>query len=256
MVDVPAVLIGISFLGDTKPHHRRRLIKQAMAQLPETTRSKVHSLSRGSAMYEVDAILGPNSNTVMVAEDEVHVGLFAEAARINHSCRPNAYFKFSERRLTMEVVAYHIMEPGEEILVSYVPLETPLGKRRQYLKDHWGFDCTCSLCRGPEADIEDSENWRRKIKSLKETIEDAKSNGFYQDAITMTEEWLLISEWDRAPVFMPEYHDALADLYFLNGDMVNATRHARMAVDGWARLGSVDDEGLENARLFLRRLEM
>jgi hypothetical protein len=141
------------------------------------------------------------------------------------------------------------------LTVKDVPLETPIKTRRQYLKDNWGFDCTCSLCRGPDSDIEDSESWRRKLKSLRETIADARSQGYYQDAITMTEELLQFSEWDRSPVFMPEYHDALADLYFLNGDMVNATKYARMAVDGWARFGSVDDEGLEKARLFLSQLE-
>jgi hypothetical protein len=80
MVDVPAVLIGISFLADTKPHHRRRLINQAMAQLPEKTRNKVYGLHRSASKYEIDALLGPNSNTVMIADDEVHVGLFAEAS--------------------------------------------------------------------------------------------------------------------------------------------------------------------------------
>ncbi len=80
MVDVPAVLVGVSFLADMKPHHRRRILKQAISQLPEETRSRVRGLHRGSSEYEVDAILGPNSNTVMVAEGEVHVGLFTEAA--------------------------------------------------------------------------------------------------------------------------------------------------------------------------------
>ena len=141
------------------------------------------------------------------------------------------------------------------LTVPDVPLETPVEERRRYLREHWGFDCACSLCRASESDIGDSESWRRKIKSLKETILDARNQGFYQDAITMTEEWLMISEWDRAPPFMPEYHDTLADLYFLKGDMANATRYARMAMDGWARFGSVDDEQLERAGLFLRRLD-
>jgi hypothetical protein len=80
MVDVPAVFVGVSFLADMKPHHRRRILKQAINQLPEETRRRVRGLHRGSSEYEVDAILGPNSHTVMVAEDEVHVGLFTEAA--------------------------------------------------------------------------------------------------------------------------------------------------------------------------------
>lgn len=95
---------------------------------------------------------------------------------------------------------------------------------------------------------------KRKIKSLKETIANARTEGYYRDAIIMTEELLQFSEWDQAPVFMPEYHDALADLYYLNGDVVNATRYARMAVDGWARFGSVDDQELEKSRVFLARL--
>jgi hypothetical protein len=180
------------------------------------------------------------------------------------------YYTFSERRLTMEVVAFRAIEPGEEILMSCkctssatrigltiqdVPLETPVETRRQYLRDHWGFDCACSLCRGPEDALSDSESWRRKTKSLKETIPDARTQGFYKDAITMTEEWLLVAGWDLTPPFMPEYHDTLADLYFRNGDMSNATRHARMAMDGWAKFGSVDDEDLERARVFLRRLD-
>jgi hypothetical protein len=80
MVDFPAVLIEIAFLADTKPHHRRRILKQAINQLPEETRNKVYQLHRGSSKYEVDAILGPNTNTVVIAESEVHVGLFPEVA--------------------------------------------------------------------------------------------------------------------------------------------------------------------------------
>ena len=152
MVDVPALLVGISFLADTKPHHRRRLLKQALSQLPRETRGKVYGLHRSSSKYEVDAILGPNSNTVMVAGDEVHVGLFPEAAvcpsphlagtalttlaedqsfmppkvrfiltllRLDKCAdNPSAYYRFSEDRLTMEVVAYRVIEKGEEVVMS------------------------------------------------------------------------------------------------------------------------------------------
>jgi len=80
MVGIPAVLIGISLLADTKPHYRRRVLKQAMNQLPEETRNRAYRLCRSSAKYEADVILGPNLNTVMLAENEAHVGLFTEVA--------------------------------------------------------------------------------------------------------------------------------------------------------------------------------
>ena len=79
MTDVPSMLIAVSFLADTKAHHRRRVIKNAIKQLPEQTRAKIHGLNRGASNYEIDAILGPNSNTIMLA-DEAYVGLFAEVA--------------------------------------------------------------------------------------------------------------------------------------------------------------------------------
>lgn len=83
MTDHPAILIGTSFLANSKPHHRRRVLKQAIRQLPEGTRKKVESLQRGKEEYEVDALLGPNANTVLLGEEgggQVHVGLFAETA--------------------------------------------------------------------------------------------------------------------------------------------------------------------------------
>lgn len=70
----------------------------------------------------------------------------------------------------------------------------------------------------------------------------------------MAEELLMFSEWDRVPPFMPDYHDTLAHLHYLNGNMANATRYGRMALDGWAKFGSVDDDDLEKAREFLEHL--
>ncbi|KAK3687156.1 hypothetical protein B0T22DRAFT_422423 [Podospora appendiculata] len=231
LVDFPAILIATSFLANTKPHHRRRLIKQAISQLPEETRRRFYALSRGPEKYEVDAIVGVNSNSVMLGDNDLHVGVFTEAARINHDCQPNAAYRFSQRRLTMEIVAYHTIEAGEEITMS-------CDERRKHLKENWGFDCACSLCHADQL----------------ESILDARKNGYFQDAISIAGDWLQFSEWERVPPLLPEYHETLAELYFLNGDIVNATRYGRMALDGWVKFGSVDDDSLERARGFMRFL--
>lgn len=65
----------------------------------------------------------------------------------------------------------------------------------------------------------------------------------------------MVSEWERVHPLAPEYHDVLAELYSRKGDMVNGTRYGRMAVDGWVKFGSVDDDQLEQARVFLRDLQ-
>ncbi|KAK3319429.1 hypothetical protein B0H66DRAFT_498617 [Apodospora peruviana] len=256
MVDVPALLVGTPFLTDIKPHHRRRMIKAAIKQLPEEIRDEVFSLSRTAGEYEIDSIMGANANSVVLGDEEIHVGLFVKAARINHSCRPNAYYRFSERRLTIEIVSYHAIEAGEEIVMSYVPLAIKHDERRRYLKDNWGIDCKCSLCQASEFDIKESETSRNRINELRDTILDARKERFFQDAINIAEDWLMISEWERVAPLTPEYHDILAELYFLKGDMVNATRYGRMSLDGWVRFGSVDDEQLEKARVFLRDLRL
>lgn len=44
---------------------------------------------------------------------------FADGARDDTTnSRNSAYYRFSERRLTMELVSYHAIERGEEILMS------------------------------------------------------------------------------------------------------------------------------------------
>ncbi|KAK3324824.1 hypothetical protein B0T19DRAFT_239487 [Cercophora scortea] len=254
LVDFPAILIATSFLADTKPHHRRRLIKQAISQLPEETRRRFYALSRGPEKYEVDAIVGVNSNSVMLGDNDLHVGVFTEAARINHGCQPNAAYRFSQRRLTMEIVAYHTIEAGEEITMSYVPITTPASERRKHLQENWGFACQCSLCHADELALGESENNRRRMTELRDSILDARKNGYFQDAINIAGDWLQFSEWERVPPLLPEYHETLAELYFLNGDLVNATRYGRMSLDGWVKFGSVDDDSLERARGFLRFL--
>lgn len=126
--------------------------------------------------------------------------------------------------------------------------------RRKYLSDNWNFDCACSLCRGNEIEISESEGRRRQMNDLRSTMLDARSNGYYKDAIAIAGDWKDFSEWEDLPLLMPEYHDVLADLYLLKGDLANATRYARMAADEWVRFGSVDDTRVEAASGMLKKL--
>ncbi|KAH8880253.1 hypothetical protein GQ53DRAFT_670224 [Thozetella sp. PMI_491] len=261
MVDFPALLIAMPVLESLKAHHRRRMVRQAINLLPNRTREEVLGLHRTGG-YEVDAILGTNTGSVILEDDQVHVALFPKIARLNHNCRPNAHYIFSPSRLTAEVIAYRAIEPGEEVTLSYVPLATKHDIRRSTLKENWGFDCSCAMCRDEPLKIQDSESGRRRIVELKGTAAHAKSEGFFQDAINIVEEWTLFAEEEGVPDPEPELHGTLAELYTLKAgktglpeDWAKARRYARMAVNGWLQLGSVDGEALEAARVQLRKLE-
>lgn len=92
------------------------------------------------------------------------------------------------------------------------------------------------------------------MNEMKQTLQDARRDGYYKEAITIAGDLLQFTEWEGMPLLTPEYHDTLADLYLLKGDMANATRYARMALNGWVQFGSVDDDQLENSRRLLQGL--
>ena len=146
--------------------------------------------------------------------------------------------------------------------MSDLPLATKHETRRRALKDDWGIDCSCSLCRSEQWQIQDSDAARRRIVELKETGEHAKGERYFQDAINITREWMEFAETEGVPDLEPGFHGNLAELYALQAaktglseDGEKARRYARMAVDGWIRLGSVDEQALARASDFLRNLE-
>ncbi|KAK4445458.1 hypothetical protein QBC34DRAFT_472363 [Podospora aff. communis PSN243] len=253
MVDYPAVLMSMEYLASSKAHHRRRLMRKAMEQLPGETREGIDALQRGKGGHEVDRIFGVNTYTVGM-EGGLYVGLFLGVARINHSCRPNAYYRFHGDRLTVEIVSHSAIEPGDEILINYTPTGMPHTDRRRFLHENWDIDCSCSLCRANETTISDSEAARKQMDDLRETMMEARTNKFYKDAITIANDWMYYCEFEGLSPLQMELWDILADLNFLRGDLDNAIRYARMALDGWVKLGSVDDTQLENAREMVMKL--
>ncbi|KAK0627923.1 hypothetical protein B0T14DRAFT_552734 [Immersiella caudata] len=247
--------MSMEYLASSKAHHRRRLMKAAMEQLPRDTKEKIAGLQRGKGGHEVDRIFGVNTHTVGM-EGGLYVGLFLEVARINHSCRPNAYYRFHGDRLTMEIVSHSAIEAGAEVLINWsdTPLGMPHKDRRRFLKENWDIDCECSLCRAQESQISDSEAARKQMEDLPQTMMEARTNKFYKDAITIANDWMYYCEFEGLSPLQMELWDILADLHNLKGDLESAIRYARMALDGWVKFGSVDDSQLENAKEALMRL--
>jgi hypothetical protein len=131
----------------------------------------------------------------------------------------------------------------------------PRHDRRKYLKQVWGFDCSCHLCSSnDEAEISDSDHRRQRVGELRESIMQASSEQYFENALVIAHEWLQVAELEGIPPLLPEYYDIVARLSYDVGDLQEAKKYAQLALDGWTKFGSVDDTDLETAREYVREL--
>ena len=71
-------------------------------------------------------------------------GFYALHSCLNHSCVPNVKIhKCGDGKAVVETV--QTVEPGEELLVSYVDEELPFDERQEALA-HYSFSCSCTRC--------------------------------------------------------------------------------------------------------------
>ncbi|GCB78734.1 hypothetical protein scyTo_0020704, partial [Scyliorhinus torazame] len=87
----------------------------------------------------------------------VGVGLFPNLCLVNHDCWPNctvilnngnrsAVNSMFHTQMRIELRAIHQIKAGEELTVSYVDFLSLSADRRNQLKKHYYFDCTCEHC--------------------------------------------------------------------------------------------------------------
>jgi SET domain len=71
--------------------------------------------------------------------------VFEIAARFNHSCVPNAFFSWNDKKKEEHVYASRDIEAGAEITLSYCDPFYEYSQRRWELQ-HYGFVCICPAC--------------------------------------------------------------------------------------------------------------
>ncbi|ORC85520.1 uncharacterized protein TM35_000341320 [Trypanosoma theileri] len=83
-------------------------------------------------------------------------GIYTIGCLFNHSCDPNLqvlYSSVNDETLTVE--ALRDIEPGEELLISYIDESLPYPDRQQQLYEHYLFTCRCSKCESESHDWEE-----------------------------------------------------------------------------------------------------
>lgn len=97
----------------------------------------------------VDAHAKWHTNNGLITSDGTGAntaGAWLNFSRFNHSCDPNADWGCTPTTdSVLTVVTQRDIAAGEEICLSYIPLDGPLQNRRDRLV-HWGFVCICPRC--------------------------------------------------------------------------------------------------------------
>ena len=88
-------------------------------------------------------------------------GLFVQAGKLTHSCRPNCSWFTSSDGKGKVIRAIQPITKGEELTVDYLGGELyPLPQRRSELLDSKGFLCHCTRCEEASIDGDDTRRFQ------------------------------------------------------------------------------------------------
>lgn len=111
------------------------------------------------------------TNALPCGSSSVVGGVYPTACLINHSCIPNAHNSWNSREGHETIHAIRPIKSGTEITISY-DHGGPSGARQSFLKESFGFTCTCSGCTLAPSLLKASDNRRTQIQRLDEAIGD------------------------------------------------------------------------------------
>lgn len=92
-------------------------------------------------------------NGFTIEDEELgHMGtaVYPDVALINHSCLPSVIVTYNGT--SAEVRAVQDMNPGDEVLISYIDLLYPTDDRNNRLRESYYFTCHCQECQNKSKD--------------------------------------------------------------------------------------------------------
>ncbi|KAK1232570.1 hypothetical protein PQX77_004281 [Marasmius sp. AFHP31] len=116
----------------------------------------------------LEGIIRTNGLEVEIGQRDCQ-GIFLDSSRINHSCGPNAFYRWDAPSLSITLEAVRPISAGSEITIPYIDCLQPRADRRKQLKTLYNFDCFCKHCdvhwSEPNVSIKSDMN-RRKIREF------------------------------------------------------------------------------------------
>ena len=182
---------GLGFIAASKIFKGTRiLLEEPLFKTPDSTEDigsaeitvlrEVKSLTKDQqrAFFALQNVQGRNKCTPVLGIAITNMlplgasdsgGLFLEASRINHSCRPNAQHAWNDYLGQLTVHALRDIEAGREITISYISGVSPgYAERQRHLMDAFSFGCACELCSLPLLARTESDYRLGQIRSINE----------------------------------------------------------------------------------------
>ena len=93
-------------------------------------------------------------------------GIFLKAARVNHSCCPNAFFSWNSNLQCVTIHAMVDISAGDEITVSYIFPFFSLEIRQAVFRERYAFECDCPACNLETLTGQSGEHRRMRMDKL------------------------------------------------------------------------------------------
>jgi hypothetical protein len=152
----------------------------------------------------------------------------------------SAYYRFNDTTMALTLFALRDLAPGEEVTISYLyaALEAPRSVRQEQLKQHWNFDCQCSVCSASAEEVALSDDRRERIGHANEKLArpDANARYLYRAATQLAQ------LYDEEGLITPRArtNEIAAFASSMIGDENEAIRFANAAKRYWRILAGKD----------------
>lgn len=162
------VLVDKPFFVVTKPYNARTVLEE-FQRMPFARRQQYMQLhcpnrSDNTNMIDVMCIFEANCFNIGSA-----AAMFLTATRFNHSCLPNIYYSWSEKRDEIVLHSMTDIPKGEEMTICYGRAFCTRDQRQSELRIY-NFYCGCPACQTETASGKASESRRLVMKALNDQI--------------------------------------------------------------------------------------
>ncbi|GAB1317486.1 SET domain-containing protein 5 [Madurella fahalii] len=254
MIGFPVFVVRMDFLNaDSYTQRQKRLMMETgINQLPPEQKKAIMALAKSTGGEPILDVIRTNGFGIEI-EGVQHLALFIDGSRVNHNCRPNAFWRYVNSNMAMEVVALRDIPAGEEIAHSYAPLGYTFEERKAVLQA-WGFRCRCALCSAAPAERHLSDSRRERLLELHRTLGQASGLSNQRVDELVLEATMIIQQENLEPQLV-EYYQQFARAYMMTNNLKRAREMVTLADQLWLLYGGEEHENVEGLRELWNALE-